>query len=146
MLLFMMGFLGVCATPEAEGPSREGIMEKRFLYIGLALVLIGFAYIGYNSYDARRAGGTGDVFSRDSGEKVGTDSGASANVTPSSPTKEADAKPSETGGVATPVLGSAVTQTTPAEAAAGSQVTQMGQSAQVVPEGESISRPILPAQ
>ncbi len=63
-------------------------MGKRVLYIVMALVLIGFAYVGYNSYDVRRAGGTGDVFSRDSGEKVGTDSGA--KVTVSVPAKASD--------------------------------------------------------
>lgn len=120
-------------------------MGKRVLYIVMALVLVGFAYVGYNSYDARRAGGTGDVFSRDSGERVGTDSSSGAKVTVSVPTKTADGKASETSGEGTAypaqaVPGASVTPTTPAEAAAGSQVTQTGQPAQgMVPESDTIS-------
>lgn len=119
-------------------------MGKRVLYIVMALVLIGFAYVGYNSYDARRAGGTGDVFSRDSGEKVGADSGSGAKVTVTVPTKTADGKTSEAGGApaaypAQAAPGAAMTPTTPAEAAAASQVTQTGQPAQgTVPEGDTI--------
>lgn len=111
-------------------------MGKRVLYIVMALVLIGFAYVGYNSYDVRRAGGTGDVFSRDSGEKVGTDSGAAVSV----PAKTADGKASEAGGEASAALGVPATKTTPAEAEAGSQVTQTGQPPQgAILAGDTIS-------
>jgi hypothetical protein len=41
-------------------------MGRRILVIVLLLILTGFAYIGYNSYDAKRAEASGDVFSRDS--------------------------------------------------------------------------------
>ena len=113
-------------------------MGKRVLYIVMALVLIGFAYVGYNSYDVRRAGGTGDVFSRDSGEKVGTDSGAKVAV--SMPAKTADGKASEAGGAASAALGVPATKTTPAEAEAGSQVTQTGQPPQgAILAGDTIS-------
>jgi len=120
-------------------------MGKRVLYIVMALVLVGFAYIGYHSYDARRAGGTGDVFSRDTGEKIGEDSGSGAKVTVSVPPRAADGKvPAPDGATAgyptqTP-QGSPMTPTTPAEAAAGSQVTQAGQLAQgAAPAGDTIS-------
>jgi hypothetical protein len=119
-------------------------MGKRVLYIVMALVLIVFAYVGYNTYDARRAGGTGDVFSRDSGERVGTDSGSGAKVTVSVPEKTPEKTPEVGGESATypaqAVPGGVMTPTTPAEAAAGSQVTQAGQSAQgTIPEGDTIN-------
>lgn len=40
-------------------------MGKRFLIIALLLVVALCAYVGYNRYDARRAGVNGDVFSSD---------------------------------------------------------------------------------
>jgi hypothetical protein len=40
-------------------------MGKRVLIIVLVLVVALFVYLGYNSYDARRAGANGDVFSSD---------------------------------------------------------------------------------
>ena len=119
-------------------------MGKRVVYIVMALVLIGFAYAGYNSYDARRGGGTGDVFSRDSGEKLGSDSGSGAKVTVSVPERAPEPKASSAAGeaVAPPSQApqaTAMTPTTPAEASAGSQVTQTGQPAQDgVPEGDTI--------
>ena len=120
-------------------------MGKRVLYIVMALVLVVFAYVGYNSYDARRAGGTGDVFSRDTGEKLGTDSKSDAKVTVAVPATQSDGKASETSGgpVAYPTQGAQgtpMTSTTPAEAAAGSQVTQGGQTPTgTVPTGDTIS-------
>ncbi len=44
---------------------REGSMGQRALFIVLVLVVVVglFAYFGYNSYDAKRAGLNGDVFS-----------------------------------------------------------------------------------
>src|SRR5579871_2658059 len=110
-------------------------MGKGGLYIGGALVLGGFADMGEDGYAARRAGGTGDVFSRDTGEKIGEDSGSGPKVTVSVPPRAADGKvPAPDGATAgyptqTP-QGSPMTPTTPAEAAAGSQVTQAGQLAQ----------------
>ena len=114
-------------------------MGKRVLYIFMALVLIVLAYIvGYNTYDARRAGGTGEVFSKDSGEKTGTDSGAKVTVALTEKTSEA--KTAEAGGETPSYSAPAGTQTTPAEAAAGSQVTQKGQTSQTaVLERDSIS-------
>jgi hypothetical protein len=40
-------------------------MGRRVLIIVLVLVVALFVYLGYNSYDARRAGENGDVFSND---------------------------------------------------------------------------------
>jgi hypothetical protein len=42
-------------------------MGRRVLFIVLVLAVALFAYFGYNSYDARRSGVRGDVFSKDSG-------------------------------------------------------------------------------
>jgi hypothetical protein len=41
-------------------------MGRRILVIVLVLVVALFAYLGYNSYDVRREGASGDVFSKDS--------------------------------------------------------------------------------
>jgi len=41
-------------------------MGRRILIIVLVLVVALFVYLGYNSYDARRAGVNGEVFSSDS--------------------------------------------------------------------------------
>ena len=48
-------------------------MGRRVLILVLVLAVALFVYLGYNSYDARREGANGDVFSRDSGN--GRDSG-----------------------------------------------------------------------
>jgi hypothetical protein len=54
-------------------------MGRRILVIVLLLILAGFAYIGYSSYDAKRAEASGDVFSRDSPtDRTKTDSGVAA--------------------------------------------------------------------
>jgi hypothetical protein len=47
-------------------PRGEGTMARRALIIVLLAVVALFVYLGYNSYDARRAGANGDVFSYDS--------------------------------------------------------------------------------
>lgn len=44
-------------------------MGRRILVIALLLLLAAFAYYGYSSYDGKRAGDMGEVFSRD-GSKV----------------------------------------------------------------------------
>jgi len=40
-------------------------MGRRILVFVLLLIVVGFAYVGYNRYDAKRAGANGDVFSAD---------------------------------------------------------------------------------
>jgi hypothetical protein len=55
-------------------------MGRRILVIVLLLILAGFAYIGYSSYDAKRAEASGDVFSRDSPtDRTKTDTGVAAD-------------------------------------------------------------------
>src|ERR1700751_17158 len=44
-------------------------MGRRAIFIGLLLVVGLFLYLGYNSYDAKRAGASGDVYSKDSAGK-----------------------------------------------------------------------------
>lgn len=45
-------------------------MGRRVIFVGLLLVVGLFLYLGYNSYDAKRAGASGDVYSKDSAGKV----------------------------------------------------------------------------
>jgi hypothetical protein len=45
-------------------------MGRRILVIVLVLVVGLFAYLGYNSYDVRREGANGDVFSKDSAMEI----------------------------------------------------------------------------
>jgi cytoskeletal protein RodZ len=47
-------------------------MGRRILIILLLLILAAFAYVGYTSYDAKRAEATGEVFSRDSSNSPAT--------------------------------------------------------------------------
>jgi hypothetical protein len=58
-------------------------MGRRALIIVLLLFLAGFAYIGYNTYDAKRAGASGDVFSHD----PSPDAPASNSTTSQPPTQ-----------------------------------------------------------
>ncbi len=49
-------------------------MGRRVLLIGFVVVLVMLVYLGYHSYDAKRAGASGDVFSRGTTvEKVTTE-------------------------------------------------------------------------
>jgi hypothetical protein len=77
-------------------------MGRGILVIALLMVLAVFAYMGYNSYDARRSGASGEVFSREplpekrKGDTVlsaSPDSGSASRQTASSPTSAADTKP-----------------------------------------------------
>ena len=42
-------------------------MARRILVIAAVLIVAGFLYLGYTSYDAARTGASGEVFSMDSG-------------------------------------------------------------------------------
>jgi hypothetical protein len=54
-------------------------MARRILVIVLLLILAGLAYVGYTSYDAKRAEASGDVFSKDSpADRTKTDTGVAA--------------------------------------------------------------------
>jgi hypothetical protein len=49
------------------GPDKKGNMGRRILVVVLLLIVATFAYMGYkSSYDAKRAGANGEVFSPDS--------------------------------------------------------------------------------
>lgn len=64
-------------------------MGQRALVIAIGLIVVVglFAYFGYNSYDAKRAGLNGDVFSSDSsGAKTKAESGLPAVKSPGGPT------------------------------------------------------------
>lgn len=55
-------------------------MGRRILLIALLLVVAAFAYYGYSSYDGKRAGDSGEVFSRD-GSKAQRDAGGAGSDT-----------------------------------------------------------------
>lgn len=58
-------------------------MGRRIMVLVLALVVGLFAYLGYNSYDAKRAGLSGDVFSNDTSggkAKIGSASQPAASA------------------------------------------------------------------
>jgi hypothetical protein len=51
-------------------------MGRRAIFVGLLLVVGLFLYLGYNSYDAKRAGASGDVYSKDSSGKLKSETAA----------------------------------------------------------------------
>lgn len=62
-------------------------MGRRAIFIGLLVVVGLFLYLGYNSYDAKRAGANGDVYSKDSSGKLkseptGTPAGSDQTLSP----------------------------------------------------------------
>jgi hypothetical protein len=58
-------------------------MGRRVLVIVLVLVVVLFVYLGYNSYDAKRAGLSGDVFPHDSSISKSKVGDGSQTVVPS---------------------------------------------------------------
>lgn len=114
-------------------------MGKRFLVIVLLTALALFAYLGYNSYDTRRAGGSGQVFTSDS-IRIRS---KNETVRAASDTAQADnaAKPEESDTVVYPAPGSQATQA-PAAVTEGVAplVTQSQQAAPAtVPGSDTIS-------
>jgi uncharacterized iron-regulated membrane protein len=95
-------------------PDGKGNMGRRILVIVLLLILAGFAYVGYNSYDAKRAEASGDVFSKDSpadrtktntgvaGESKASEQPATVNpaAVPAEPTPAAPDATAQAGGSA----------------------------------------------
>lgn len=89
-------------------------MGRRVLIVVLVLAVALFAYLGYNSYDAKRSGENGDVFSKDSSSRLKTDTpsqpetdretGAYPQNTPSNP---------QTVGIEQPAIAPQSAQTTP---------------------------------
>jgi hypothetical protein len=121
-------------------------MSKRVVVIVLVFVAL-LAYAGYNTYDAKRSGGAGEVFSNDQpGGKAKTDSVAKITGTVAAAGEKSSDSEEE------PIVYPSTVQrqeapattTTPATAADGSQMTQTGQPAQstgtgTAPEGDTIS-------
>jgi hypothetical protein len=58
-------------------------MGRRVLVIVMVLVVALFVYLGYNSYDAKRAGLSGDVFPHDSSMPKSTPGDSSQTAAPS---------------------------------------------------------------
>ena len=56
-------------------------MGRRVIFVGLLVVVGLFLYLGYNSYDAKRAGSSGDVYSKDSAGKVKSEPAGTAAST-----------------------------------------------------------------
>jgi hypothetical protein len=74
-------------APAVRNPVEDGKgnMGRRILFVVLLLIAI-LVYVGYNTYDAKRAGASGDVFSSDSPmERQGrtkADTGSGGNASP----------------------------------------------------------------
>jgi hypothetical protein len=64
-------------------------MARRILVIAAILIVAGFLYLGYTSYDAGRSGANGDVFSVDSNSKS---EAPRSHLTPTAP-ETSSAKP-----------------------------------------------------
>jgi len=120
-------------------------MGKRVLVIVLLVALALFAYVGYSSYDARRAGVTGQVFSSESvRDRQKAKAGSSGDSSAVSATTETSTPQDDTETIVYPPT--APTQTAPAAgtttvAGGGAPlVTQNQQPAPAaVPAGDTIS-------
>jgi hypothetical protein len=114
-------------------------MAKRVIVIVLLVVLALFAYVGYNSYDTRRAGASGQVFSSDSARdrpKIETTRSSSSGAAQA----DTAAPPQESDTVVYPPAGVQATQAPSAAANAGAPlVTQSQQAAPAAPGGDTIS-------
>jgi hypothetical protein len=117
-------------------------MARRFIVIGLLLVLGLLVYAGYNSYDAKRTGTSGEVYSNGVARKA---------ETPDAKTADADAVvyPSQidtSAAASQPAQQASTTVTQPSQPAAATtaqpstaQVTQSQQPANGVPATDTIS-------
>jgi hypothetical protein len=119
--------------------SQKGSMGKRFLVIVLLTALALFAYLGYNSYDTRRAGGSGLVYSSDSGSIRPKNQ----TLRPSSDAVQTDnaAKPDESDTIVYPAPGSTATQAPAAANEEGAPLVMQSQKAApaIVPGSDKIS-------
>ena len=120
-------------------------MGKRFLVIVLLAALALFAYLGYNSYDARRAGSSGQVFTSDAVRLRSKNE----PTRPSSDTVQADnaAKPQESDAVVYPAAGApaAPPVAAPSSTEGGpSLVTQSQQAAPATAPGSDTISPNPP--
>lgn len=111
-------------------------MEKRVWLIALVVALALLVYIGYNRYPAKRAGGSGDVFTSDN-ERLDTRESTGSTRAPASKSSEEEkiVYPSAT-------EGQAVQPAAPAEGT--SQVTQSMQPAPATAPGSDTISPNPP--
>ena len=123
-------------------------MEKRVLVIVLLAALALFAYVGYSSYDARRAGVTGQVFSSDSSR---SGSKSESRVPISSGSSSADssmadkaAAPQDTETIVYPRAAAPQDTSAPAGSGGGAQVTQAQQAAPAAAPGSDTISPNPP--
>jgi uncharacterized iron-regulated membrane protein len=87
-------------------------MARRILVIVLLLILAGFAYVGYNSYDAKRAEASGDVFSKDSpADRTKAETGVAANPEDKVSEQPTSVNPAAVPGEPTPSAPDATVQT-----------------------------------
>ena len=117
-------------------------MGKRVLVIVLLAVLALFVYVGYNSYDTRRAGASGQVFSSDSARPKSETSRPSS---PSATQADTATQPQETETIVYPPAGPQTPQTASVGADGGApQVTQSQQGAPATAPGNDTISPNPP--
>lgn len=117
---------------------QKGSMGKRVIVIALLLVVAIFAYVGYHSYDAKRAPMKGEVYSNGvirRGGQAETEPDADAKQ----PSTDADpvVYPAANGNTSTASSQDATASAQPQ--AAGAQVTETHQAAANVPATDTIS-------
>jgi hypothetical protein len=120
-------------------------MGKRVLVIVLLAALALFAYVGYSSYDARRAGVTGQVFLSDSSrskstsETRGPASSGSSAADPTTADKAAASQETET--IVYPPAAATQGMQAPAGSGGATQVTQAQQAAPATAPGSDTISP-----
>jgi hypothetical protein len=115
-------------------------MGKRVLVIVLLVALALFAYMGYSSYDARRAGVTGQVFSSDSsrGRQKAKPTSPTSSAEPT--TTDSSTPPTDSETIVYPSAQDApASVATPAANGGPVQVTQSQQAAPTAPASDTIS-------
>ena len=117
-------------------------MGKRVLVIVLLVALALFAYVGYSSYDARRAGVTGQVFSSDSSHnRQNPQPASSPTSSAATTTTDSSTPPPETETIVYPPTSQAAPASvaTPVANGSSAQVTQSQQAAPAAPGADTIS-------
>lgn len=111
-------------------------MAKRVIPIVLILLIAGLAFVGYHSYDAKRAGGSGAVYSLDGSPERINDKGSSSDAKTGAAAADDD----------TVVYPSSQPQPQQADSTGaansdtgGAQVTQSAQPGTGVPTADTIS-------
>ncbi len=103
-------------------------MTRRVIVIAVVLLAAVVLYLGYTTYDAKRAGANGDVYSPDSSEKA---KGPAAMTSDAAETPAA--KPVDPQSVVYPPAASGQTAQTPAAKTGGAE------DAATIPPGDTIS-------